>query len=100
MAAKDYKICCSLCKAYIAKTSKKEPGVMTDDRREITEDEILSLIDWHLDNKCHGDVYGRYFQSNYRKGQTIYVQYENDRRKNNGKNDSGSEDAGCNQSKA
>lgn len=48
MAAKDYKICCALFNAYIAKTHKNDPGIMTDDRREIPEEEILQLIHWWL----------------------------------------------------
>lgn len=52
MAAKDYKICPALFCAYIAKASKRYPNVMTDDRREITEPEILSLIDWYLSKRC------------------------------------------------
>lgn len=39
MSAKDYKICTSLFNAYIAKPSKREPGIMCDDRREIPEDQ-------------------------------------------------------------
>lgn len=51
MSAKDYKICTSLFNAYIAKPSKREPGIMCDDRREIPEDEILNLIDWWVTKK-------------------------------------------------
>lgn len=52
MAAKDYKICPGTFRAYIAKTSKRNPTQMTDDRREIPESEILCLIDWYLDKRC------------------------------------------------
>ena len=51
MSAKDYRICTSLFNAYIAKPSKKEPGLMCDDRREISEEEILNLIDWWVTKK-------------------------------------------------
>lgn len=51
MGAKDYKICCALFNAYIAKTYKNDTGIMTDDRREIPEEEILQLIHWWLLNK-------------------------------------------------
>lgn len=51
MAAKDYRICCGFFNAYIAKVSKHDPYIMLDDRREITDDEILTLIDWFLDNR-------------------------------------------------
>lgn len=37
--------------AYIAKTSKRNPNLMLKDRREITEGEILQLIDWWLRRK-------------------------------------------------
>lgn len=46
--AEDYKICCALFGAYIAKVSKKNPNTMTDDRRVITDGEILTLINWKL----------------------------------------------------
>ena len=46
MSAKDYRICPALFNAYIAKPSKRSPGMMCKDRREITENEILALIDW------------------------------------------------------
>lgn len=46
--AKDYKICCALANAYIAKVSKRNPNLMLTDRREITKGEILTLIAWNL----------------------------------------------------
>lgn len=54
MAAKDYKICCAMFNAYIAKTSKKNPNLMLEDRREIDEGEIMQLIDWWLHQKLNG----------------------------------------------
>lgn len=51
MAAKDYRICCGCFNAYIAKISKRDPDIMLDDRREITDHEILTLIDWFLYNR-------------------------------------------------
>ncbi len=54
MAAKDYQICLGLGNAYIAKTSKRNPGVMLDDRRVIEEHEICALIDWWLHKKIEG----------------------------------------------
>lgn len=54
MAAKDYQICLGLGNAYIAKTSKRNPNVMLDDRKVIEEHEILGLIDWWLHNKLDG----------------------------------------------
>jgi hypothetical protein len=52
MAAKDYQICPAMFKAYIAKVSKRDPNLMLNDRREISEQEILALIIWWLKNKC------------------------------------------------
>lgn len=52
MSAKDYKICPALFNAYIAKVSKHSPNLMMEDRRAITEVEILSLIEWYLHNYC------------------------------------------------
>ena len=52
MSAKDYKICPALFKAYIAKTSKRNSNLMTEDRREITDDEIFGLIEWRLKRFC------------------------------------------------
>ena len=56
MSAKDYKICPALFNAYIAKVSKKNPNKMLEDRREITEQEIIELIVWwmkqtHMENE-------------------------------------------------
>ena len=52
MSAKDYQICPALFKAYIARVSKKIPNLMTDDRREITEEEIANLIEWRFRRFC------------------------------------------------
>ena len=52
MSAKDYQICPSIFNAYIAKVSKKNPNLMTDDRREITEEEIANLIEWQFRRFC------------------------------------------------
>lgn len=52
MAAKDYKICPALFNAFIAKVSKRDPNLMTDDRRIITDREIIGLIRWYLKRFC------------------------------------------------
>ena len=52
MSAKDYQICPALFKAYIARVSKKAPNLMTEDRREITENEIANLIEWQFRRFC------------------------------------------------
>ena len=73
MSAKDYKICLALFNAYIAKTSKRDPDLMTDDRREITEDEILLLIDWYLDQQANEGEKGISFNSVFRKGMDVMM---------------------------
>lgn len=75
MAAKDYKICPALFNAYIAKVSKKNPNKMTDDRRVITENEILTLIDWWLDSKCDEGENGQYFESLAREGMNVVLEF-------------------------
>lgn len=52
MAAKDYKICPALFNAYIAKVSKKDPNLMLEDKRRITDAEIYNLIQWKLEQFC------------------------------------------------
>ena len=75
MAAKDYKICPALFSAYIAKISKRNPNQMTEDRREITENEILMLIDWYMNNKCGKEGYGIVFDSVVREGMQIHMKF-------------------------
>lgn len=77
MSAKDYRICPALFNAYIAKISKKDHlNLMTDDRREISEEEILSLIDWWLYDKCGDDGKGMMFESLLRENSNVVVKYE------------------------
>ena len=73
MAAKDYKICPA---AYIAKVSKNNPNLMTDDRREITEEEILLLIDWWLDMKCEEGEQDQHFNSRIREGYNVVIEFK------------------------
>lgn len=54
MAAKDYQICEGLTNAYIAKVSKRNPGIMTDDRRPLDDSEIMSLIVWWARKRLEG----------------------------------------------
>ena len=70
MPAKDYKICPALTCAFIAKTSKRNPNLMLEDRREITEQEILALIDWYV---CNRASEGFTMKSLIEKGKTVYV---------------------------
>ena len=79
MAAKDYKICVSALAStpYLAKVSKRNPNVMLDDRREITEGEILMLIDCYMSNKCQDEEYKDgivCFKSHIQKGKIIEIQ--------------------------
>lgn len=52
MSAQDYKICPAWLNVYLAKTSKRNPNLMLNDRRIITDDEIFSLIEWKLRQFC------------------------------------------------
>lgn len=75
MAAKDYEICCAIFNAYIAKPSKREQGVMTNDRREITEGEILMLMDWFADKNITENSHVLCFHSQIREGKAIEIRY-------------------------
>lgn len=75
MSAKDYKICPALFNAYIAKTSKRNPNLMTDDRREITEQEILCLIDWYLDKMADEGEHGIRFASHASEGMNVIMNF-------------------------
>ncbi len=81
MAAKDYEICPALFNAYIAKVSKRNPNQMTDDRRKITETEILNLIDWYLDQKCDNGENGIKFDSLTREGYEIVLKFRKEEEK-------------------
>lgn len=73
--AEDYRICCALFSAYIAKVSKRNSNMMTDDRRVITDSEILTLINWKLQDwvsKAKGST-GFIFEDN--DGRKIEVHY-------------------------
>lgn len=76
--AKDYQICCALFNAYIAKVSKKDNNLMTDDRREISDEEIFTLIDWKLGQFVseHEESHGFIFEGS--DGRNIKVCYVDD----------------------
>lgn len=76
MSAKDYQICPALFKAYFAKVSKKNPCLMTNDRREITEEEIMTLIDWYLDKELREDYKDLSFDSSQREGFRVVLKYK------------------------
>lgn len=86
MAAKDYQICPALTNAYIAKVSKRNPNMMLDDRRVITESEILTLIDWFLDRQislCPNEEEPPFifFESDERPGQWVQLKFLKERPK-------------------
>lgn len=75
MAAKDYQICPALFNVYIAKVSKKNPNIMTNDRRIITKNEILMLIDWYLDNELEENQTSLSFESHARECKRIQLKF-------------------------
>ena len=79
MAAKDYEICVSALTStsYFAKVSKRHSNVMLDDRREISEGEILMLIDCYISKKCQEEEYKNgvvCFKSHIQEGKIIKIQ--------------------------
>lgn len=75
MAAKDYRVCCALFNAYIAKVSKSNPNMMLADRREITEGERLTLIAWELEQWVSKNENSDGFRFEDNDGKTIEVHY-------------------------
>ena len=79
MAVKDYEICVSglTSTPYLAKVSKRDPNVMLDDRREISEGEILMMIDCYMNNKYQDEEYKDgivCFKSHIQEGKIIEIQ--------------------------
>ena len=90
MAAKDYEICVSglTSTPYLTKVSKRNPNIMLEDRREITEGEILMLIDCYMSNKCKEEEYKDgvvSFKSHIQKGKIIEIQIKDKPQNNNSK---------------
>ena len=83
MSAQDYHICPALSNVYIAKISKRNPNLMLSDRREITENEILMLIDWYLDKMTEPDGRGISFKSLARKGMRIVMEFKKEAKNDN-----------------
>ena len=78
MAAKDYEILISALAMtpYFAKVNKRNPNVMLEDRREITDGEILMLIDCYMRNKCQDEEYKDgvvCFKSHIQEGKIIEI---------------------------
>ncbi len=84
MAAKDYRICPALFNAYIAKVSKRNPKLMTDDRRPIEEEEILMLIDWYLDKELGEKNNVLSYASAIREGKRVQLKFIDDKTKEDG----------------
>ena len=88
MAAKDYEICVSglTSTPYLAKVSKRNHNVMLDDRREISEGEILMLIDCYMCNKCQDEEYKDgvvCFKSHIQEDKIIEIQLKDKPKGNN-----------------
>lgn len=77
--ADDYRICCALFNAYIAKVSKKNQNLMLEDRRAITNAEILTLINWKLDNWIANNKNSTGFIFEDNDGKKIEVHYLSDK---------------------
>lgn len=78
MAAKDYEILISALgmTPYFAKVNKRNPNLMLEDRREITDGEILMLIDCYMRNKCQDEEYKDgvvFFKSRIQEGKIIEI---------------------------
>jgi len=76
MSAQDYKICPACFSAYIAKINKRNPNLMSSDRREITDNEILMLIDWYLNKMADSGESGISFDSHTRNGMRILMKFK------------------------
>ena len=78
MAAKDYEILISALgmTPYFTKVNKRNPDLMLEDRRKITDGEILMLIDCYMKNKCQDEEYKDgvvFFKSRIQKGKIIEI---------------------------
>lgn len=73
--AKDYRICCGLFSAYIAKTSKRNSNTMTSDRRAITDEEVLTLINWKLQDFVSRNKGAKGFAFTDYDGKKVEVHY-------------------------
>lgn len=80
MAARDYKILCGHTSAYIAKPAKivgcKHPKFMSGDRREISEEEILALIDWYINSEIDCAEDAIVLKSEERPGYSLVLKLE------------------------
>ena len=67
--------------AYIAKVSKRNPKLMTDDRRPIEEEEIMILIDWYLDKELGEKNNVLSYASAIREGKRVQLKFIDDKTK-------------------
>lgn len=52
MAAKDYIFVTGMCEAYLAKKKKTDSPTMSQDRRIVTDNEIIGLFEFYLRKYC------------------------------------------------
>ena len=52
MSAKDYEVVTGFMRAYFAKKKKRISNTMSQDRREITPNEIMGLFEFYLRQYC------------------------------------------------
>ena len=91
MAAKDYEIRVSglTLIPYLVKTDKRYSVVMSKDKREITESEILMLIDCYMNNKSKDEEYKDgvvCFKSHIQEDKIIEIQIKDKSQDNNSEN--------------
>lgn len=75
MAARDYEICCAMSNAYLAKLLKKEKWVMSNDRRIISNSEIINLLDWFADKNTTENNPVLRLYSKIRENKAIEIRY-------------------------
>ena len=91
MAAKDYEIRVSGLTSipYLVKTDKRYSAVMNKDRREITESEILMLVDCYINNKSKDEEYKDgivCFKSHIQEDKIIEIRIKDKSQDNNSEN--------------
>lgn len=74
-SADKYQIMCGAFCAYIAKPSKRNPNRMLEDRRKITDGEMMYLMDWLLDRLNEKGKNSIQFESKFRDGRTVELHY-------------------------
>lgn len=76
MAAKDYEFACGWQNAYLTKKLKSNEGkkvsVMSNDRRVITDNEIIYLLKWYAQRECE-KLESSGFALSDDKGEVIHI---------------------------